>query len=281
MPNQTANILHRAAALASITFLALALGCAGGPAANPDPAQASAPTRDQTREVLGDAGAQPASIADDGWTIVLAAYSGADARQRAAAAAETIRTRTNLPAVRVQDRGRGAAVVAGSYRSPADAAAQRDLARARDTTLDGQNPFTTAFLAPPVGDPDPGNLPQYHLSRAFTEFGSQSRYTLQIAVYETPDAAEARRAAEQAAAQLRADGEPAFYYHGPSRSMVTLGAFTAAESGLENGLPGPVLAEFRRRHPYNLFNGRQLLQRMPGQSQRAPQPSFLVEIPRE
>src|SRR5690606_17423075 len=98
--------------------------------------------------------------------------------------------------------------------------------------------FATAFLAPPAGDPDPGAIPQYHLSRARIEFGAQSRYTLQIAVYESNNPAEARRAAEQAAAQLRADGEPAFYYHGPSRSMVTLGAFTAAEAGLDTGLPG-------------------------------------------
>lgn len=275
MPLQKPNIILRRLTLSLCTFALLAAGCASsstgeGPAARPS-APANAGARDP----------RPGALADAGWTVVLAAFSGPDARQQAAAAADSIRARTDLPAIRVQDRGRGAAVVSGSYRSPADAAAQRDLARAREFTLDGRSPFSSAFLAPPAGSPDPGNTPQYHLSRAFAEFGAQSRYTLQIAVYESPNADEARRAAEQAAAQLRANGEPAFYYHGPSRSMVTIGAFTAAEAGLDNGLPGPVLAEFQRRHPYNLFNGRQLLLRTPGQAKPAPQPSFLVEIPRE
>ena len=236
--------------------------------------------RDRTR---GTGGAlQPAAFSDAGWTIVLAAFSGPDARRQALAAADNLRAAApSLGSVRVQDRGRGAAIVSGSYRSPGDADAQRDLARIRAVTINNGTPFASAFLAPPTGAPDPGATPQYHLSRAFIEFGSQSRYTLQIAVYESPNPAEARRAAEQAATQLRSEGEPAFYYHGPSRSMVTLGAFTAAEAGLDTGLPGPILAEFQRRHPYNVFNGRQLLQRIPGQSRQVPQPSFLVEIPRE
>lgn len=279
MPNQMTNILFRTVALAAMTILVLSAGCAsseGGSAVGEGPS-----ARARGGEAFPGGDGRPGSMTDAGWSIVLVAYSGADARQRAGAAAETIRGRVDLPLVRVQDRGRGAAVVAGSYRSPADGAAQRDLARARAIALDGRTPFSSAFLAPPTGEADRGGLPQYHLSRAFTEFGSQSRYTLQIAVYESPNAREAERAAEQAAAQLRAEGEPAFYYHGPSRSMVTLGAFTGDEAGLETGLPGPILAELRRRHPYNLFNGRQLLQRVPGQSQRVPQPSFLVEIPRE
>ena len=61
--------------------------------------------------------------------------------------------------------------------------------------------------------------------------------------------------------------------------MVTVGAFTAREAGLESPIPSPVLEEFRRRHPYNLFNGRRLEQRTAGAARTTPQPSFLVEIP--
>ncbi len=282
MSKQNPNIRDRFASAALCILFTLITAGAAGCASSSDPAapegqRASAPSRADSSSVSTG----PAAFADAAWTIVLAAYSGPDARRQALAAADSLRARPELGSVRVQDRGRGAAVVTGSYRSPGDAAAQRDLARIRGVNINNATPFASAFLAPPIGAPDPGNTPQYHLSRAFVEFGSQSRYTLQIAVYETPNPAEARRAAEQAASQLRADGEPAFYYHGPSRSMVTLGAFTAAEAGLDTGLPGPILAEFQRRHPYNLFNGRQLLQRMPGQSRQVPQPSFLVEIPRE
>jgi hypothetical protein len=285
MSKQNPNIRDRFALVLACTLFALApgfsSGCASGGASSGDqPQSASAPSRADAPS-SSDRASGPVAFPDAGWTIVLAAFSGPDARRQALAAAETLRTRAELGSVRVQDRGRGAAIVTGSYRSPGDAAAQRDLARIRAITINNGNPFSSAFLAPPIGAPDPGATPQYHLSRAFVEFGAQSRYTLQIAVYESPNQAEARRAAEQAATQLRAEGEPAFYYHGPSRSMVTLGAFTAAEAGLDTGLPGPILAEFQRRHPYNVFNGRQLLQRIPGQSRQVPQPSFLVEIPRE
>ena len=279
MPDQAPYILRRLAApLLCTLFLALH-GCAS----SADQQGSSAATRSQAREVFGTSGGegQPGALADAGWSIVLAAFTGPDARQRAGALADLVRQRTDLPSIRVQDRGRGVAVVSGAYRSPSDADAQRDLDRARAAQIDGQAPFQSAFLAPPSGKPDPGATPQFHLSRARTEFGNQSRYTLQVAVYESPNPAEARRAAEQAAAQLRAEGLPAFYYHGPSRSMVTLGAFTAAEAGLDTGLPSPLLADLQRRHPYNLFNGRQLLQRVPGQRQQVPQPSFLVEIPKD
>ncbi len=269
MTNQSTNMLLRPLAALAFTFFLAVAGCASS---SSTPTASAKPSASR---------AQPGALSDAGWTIVLAAFSGPDARAQAVTAASTIRARVDLPSIRAQERGRGAAVVSGSYTSPSDAAAQRDLARARAVTVDGATPFPSAFLAPPAGKPDPGSTPQYHLSRAFAEFGNQARYTLQIAVYESKNPAEARKAAEQAAAQLRAEGEPGFYYHGPSRSMVTIGAFSASEAGLDTGLPGPVLAEYQRRHPYNLMNGRQLLTQSGGRSNPAPQTSFLVEIPRE
>jgi hypothetical protein len=271
MTNQNTNMILRPLAAFAITFFLALAGCAPSSQSS----RASAPVNASANS------AQPGTMSDAGWTIVLAAFSGPDANAQAVAAANTIRSRVDLPNIRPQQRGRGAAVVSGNYRSPSDAAAQRDHARARAVTVDGNTPFPSAFLAPPAGKPDPGATPQYHLSRAFVEFGNQARYTLQIAVYESKNPTEARAAAEKAAVQLRTDGEPAFYYHGPSRSMVTIGAFSAAEAGLDTGLPGPVLAEYQRRHPYNLMNGRQLLTPVAGQSNTAPQTSFLVEIPRE
>lgn len=266
---------------------ALLAACAASPDPSPRAAAQGAPSqsvRDEGQALFGGSGgsgggSQPGRLADAGWTIVLRAYSGPDARAQAIAAVQAVGARLPVPGARVQDRGRGAAVVVGSYAAPSDPAAQRDLRRIREFDLEGQRPFATAFLAPPVETNDLGATPQFHLSRATHEFGALARYTLQIGVYESANPAEARRAAEQAAAELRRGGEPAFYYHGPSRSMVTVGAFTAREAGLESPIPSPILEEFRRRHPFNLFNGRRLEQRTAGASRTTPQPSFLVEIP--
>ncbi|MBX3353410.1 MAG: hypothetical protein KF684_10815 [Phycisphaeraceae bacterium] len=290
MTNQKPNMLihHRRSPVRLLTFLLPFLGplaaglltaCA---ASEPAQTRAAAPTREEGQAVFappGASGGAPTRLADAGWTIVLRAYTGSDARAQAMSTLQGISSRVSLPTMRVQDRGRGSAIVVGSFSAPSDPAAQRELQRVRELELDGQRPFATAFLAPPVDTNDTGGAPQFHLSRATQEFGTAARYTLQIGVYESANPAEARRAAEQAAVELRRGGEPAFYYHGPSRSMVTIGAFTARDAGLDSPIPSAVLEEFRRRHPYNLFNGRRLEQRTAGASRTTPQPSFLVEIP--
>src|SRR5690606_35406522 len=164
MPTQKPNKNHRRLAPLGLILFFLIPACAGDSGA---PRATARPRPDAAR-------AQPGAMADAGWSIVLAAFSGPDAQRQAAAAADSIRARVDLPNIRPQPRGRGAAVVAGAYRAPSDPAAQRDLARAREVTLDGRTPFATAFLAPPAGNPDPGAIPQYHLSRARIEFGAQS-----------------------------------------------------------------------------------------------------------
>lgn len=227
-------------------------------------------------------GARP----NEGWTIVLAAFAGEGHQQSAEATLGRIRQTTGLHEARVQARGRGTAVVYGEYASPTDARARRDLERVRGTTVDNAAVFAGAFLAPPrTSGATPGG--RHALSNARSEFGRGVRYTLQIAVYESPRREEAMRAAEQAAEQLRRDGEPAYFHHGPTRSMVTVGAFTAAEArpfldrapGQPSGGGSPLLWELHRRHPQNLFNGNQPLMESGADGRRRAQASFLVEIP--
>ena len=227
-----------------------------------------------------DAAPAAASDADSRWTIVLGVFSSADHAERAAAAVEALRPWAKaLPSeARPQRRGRGTAVVVGSYASSSDEAAKKDLGAVRAIMSENGKPaFPGAFLAPPATREDPGQLPRYHLLKAREEFGGSVRYTLQVAVYESPDREEAKRAAEQAAAVLRKEGEPAYYFHGVTQSMVTLGAFTDREAGLKDGKESAELSGLRQRHGLNLFNGNRKI--MEGGAKGAAQASFLVEIP--
>ncbi len=222
------------------------------------------------------------SSAPEGWTIVLATYAGPDHAALAASAADQVRARTPLKNIVTQTRGKGSVVALGSYPSPADPQAQRDLQTVRNTLLEDRPLFLGAFLAPPrtPSEADPNSAAPFPLSTARAEFTPNARYTLQIAYYESPNLDEARKTAEKAALQLRRDGEPAFYYHGPTASLVTLGAFTDADAGISKPIESNLLTQLRKRHPHNLYNGnQQLLQKTPGAKDKAPQPSFLVEIP--
>ncbi|MFG0275896.1 MAG: hypothetical protein ACF8QF_12660 [Phycisphaerales bacterium] len=210
-----------------------------------------------------------------GWTIVLAAFSGPDAGEQADAAASRIRAATWMADLRVKTRDEGAVLSYGQYPSPGDAGAKRDLERVRRTQMNGESRFLAAFLAPP--DTPVGANPAIALQNVREEWGRGAMYTLQVGVYESPNRQEAMRSAEQAALQLRREGELAFYHHGPSRSMVTIGVFRSEDYNLNTGRMAPEIIELKRRHPYNLFNGRGITER--GSLGERLQPSGLVLIP--
>ncbi len=220
-----------------------------------------------------------APVSDGEWTIVLGTFTGENHPRIAAEAAARIQAETGLAGVRVEPRGKGTVIAYGVFAEPTDAA-RAELERVRRLTMGGLPVFASAFLAPPPAGSDVGLSPMYHLLKAKEEFGPQARYSLQVAVYESPNREEAMRAAEQAAVTLRREGEAAFYYHGHQRSMVTIGAFRESEVGAGGSLPSPALEALQRRHPLNLLNGnRPLVEKPAGATKGRNQPSFLVAIP--
>jgi hypothetical protein len=120
----------------------------------------------------------------------------------------------------------------------------------------GNVPFARAYILPPPVHEAVGALPQFSLIEARRERGPAPLYTLQIGVYDSENAQEARRAAEEAVASLRKQGSPAYYHHGPHRSMVTLGLFGRAEFDAESGVMSPGLAKLMEEHPEHFVNGR-------------------------
>ncbi len=280
------NTKHTSArlALGLVVFLGSFSGASAGAPAKDERAKPGAPARGAER-------------APEGWTIVLASYSGEDHAGRALAALDRVKA-LGLGDARAEARAGGTVVALGHYESPPAPAAKADLARVRAVVVNGEPVFGGAFLAPPkqdAGDAGAAN----DLRGAREEFGKSVRYSLQVGVYEAKEREESKRAAEKAAAELRRAGEPAYYFHGPQRSMVTVGAFTEKEarafmdraSGQTTGAGAPELWELFRRHPQNLLNGNLSLMEKPigadadakGKKRETQggkaQSSFLVEIP--
>ena len=244
------------------------------------------------RGELGEPGAPPPVIApSEGWSILITRIAeGAEAS--AAAQLERIRTDGGLPEAVMQRRGGGLVIAVGSFASPTEEQARRELQRVRDVRVGGAKPYTYAFFAPPTGD-IPGANPEWDLRNARKRFGSEAEYTLQIGVYARvgegmpgpEEVAQFRAAAEKAVAALRADGEQAFYFHGPTSSTVTVGVFS--EDDHDSTIAPPIesrrLRETRERHPNNLVNGagfRETLRTDSGTAVSRLQRSQLVQIPR-
>ncbi|MBL0927219.1 MAG: hypothetical protein IBJ11_06140 [Phycisphaerales bacterium] len=279
----------------SLAAVAALIGCAGKPA--PPPADPNAEARRSTgTELFGgtwkDDAQRSGFVVQDhsarvrgrqvGWSILLESLrdsgDGPAAQRAAQQRLDEIAEALGRSDLRLQRERRGWAIVAGSYNGPSDPKAQADLKRLQDFEINGSRPFSRAFLAPPPAQADPGKSPENNLAKVRELIGDEAKYTLQIAVYESPDREEAKRAAESAAAALRAEGEQAFYYHGPRRSMVTVGVFGPRDINDKGVEVSPVLAALRQKYPHNLMNGREILERSPGAEARR-QPSTLVAIP--
>jgi hypothetical protein len=236
--------------------------------------------RQEAGEVFSSGTHQGSSGASQTWAIALALVPVDDepAAQRMIA---DIRTRAGLTDARLERRGKAFVAAYGNYNSPQDAHARADLARLREK-------FPGAMLMPPEAPGWTPSNPEYDLGTVRSRLGKWARYTLQVAVYERSDGrdptpeelAEIRRAAEQAAARLRADGDEAYFYHSARRSMVTVGVF--AEKDIRTGpMSGesPALQALRAKYPYNLVNGATIKVKTRANPQGAIQSSFVVAIP--
>jgi len=258
--------------------------------------------RDRARAVLGsptdEAGVstRPGGTAElSRWTIILTKVDTSRPELVEQALASLSR---QFPGVRLSERDGGHFFTLGQYTDPRTPQARADLQRvhAYAITLGDRTayPYAEAFIAPPTAESLQGTNAAYDLRNVHTRFGAKALYTLQVAIYgrndraapSTEDLASFRRAAEQAVITLRREGEQAFYYHGPSRSTVTVGVFYEEDHD-PTTLPrieSERLKAARANHPLNLLNGQgitQVLTDERGQKVRKPQPSFLVGIPKD
>ncbi|MEM8758429.1 MAG: membrane lipoprotein lipid attachment site-containing protein [Planctomycetota bacterium] len=258
-------------------ILVVLTGCSGG---SPEGGGDLGGARSEGQRLFGggNGGGDPQDA--DEWSIGLMVFMGPERQSAAEDAAADLRSRDRLlRAAFVVDRGERALVMVGRHPSPRTAEAVEALERVRRIRLDGERPFEEAFFVPPPS----GEAGDLDLRSARERFGAL--YSLQIGVYGKPggatpserELAEIRATAEDAARRLRREGELAFYFHGPSLSMVTVGALR--QDDIEGQTPAVAL--LRERFPHNLLNGQGVRQRVQTQSgpQWQMQPSFAVAIP--
>ena len=243
---------------------------------------------------LGDAsGGQNATAGVDrepigGWSIVLTKLGSGDMR-RAQELLRVIQDEAGLQQAFIEQRNEGLVIAYGNYLGRD--AASKDLERVRKVQLMGSTPFENAIVTPPASGELRGSNPAWDLRTVKQRYGKQAVYTLQIGVYgrsdyQTPSAeemAEYRKAAESAVRDLRADGEMAFYYHAPARSMVTIGVFGERDfdSTVRPAYQSPRLKAAREKFPNNLLNGQGINETIRTESGRETrlQSSQLVAIP--
>ncbi|MFG0282794.1 MAG: hypothetical protein ACF8R7_00080 [Phycisphaerales bacterium JB039] len=218
----------------------------------------------------GSAEARRSSGQAEAWTIVVYGYRTETRAEDARAGLDWITRNTGMTGFRIEDRGEATVIAYGHYRDPKGADAIADYERLRQIEVDGAYPFAESLITPPEYA-GLGNHPEYDLRRIREAF-PDAVYSLQIGFYGSPGQLiselppeaqqEIRAAGEQAAVALRREGELAFYYHGPSGTMVTVGAFEEDDIDLARQYESPAVKALRQRFPYNLVNGHELRQRL-------------------
>jgi len=213
----------------------------------------------------------------EGWGILLETFSGSGHVDRARQRRDQIAAGLGRQDIFVRVRSRGSVVVLGSYTGPKDPRAQRDLEAVQSFVVAGRRPYERSYLSPPPPPPtDWGDLPELNLLSAKRLAGADALYTLQVAVFEGKSRERAKRGAERYALSLRQRGEMAFYYHGPTKSMVTLGIFGERAYDTQAQQVSLEVQSLQRRFPLNLLNGEDEIPEPTGSSQA----SMLVLIPK-
>ncbi|QDU70672.1 SPOR domain-containing protein [Mucisphaera calidilacus] len=204
------------------------------------------------------------------WTIQAAAFDDNQRYERARTYAEFL-TRQNLIEPVWMEESQGITYVyAGQFRERKNKQAREALSTIKKLQRNDQRPFKDAEMAPLAHNmvaTDPFDLAGY-----------PNRYSLQIAVYDEDFGRKFREAAEDAVRVLREQDVEAYFYHGPIRSLVTIGLFTDHDfvwrSDGQRGY-GPAMKALQEQYPHNLRNGLTIEESVGGRSIGA-QPSFIV-----
>ncbi|MCC5830318.1 MAG: hypothetical protein JJU36_12805 [Phycisphaeraceae bacterium] len=211
-----------------------------------------------------------------GWTILVAEFTGRDARRQAERLAGRIRSQTSVTGLWVHHDGDRARLYRGRYPDPRVDAAVEDLRELRVAELEDGQRFRESRLVM-VMPGRRGPTSEYDLRQ------HAGMYSLQIGFYDEA-AGDFEKAAEQMVEVLRADGVEAYFYHGPVMSSVTVGLFTDADlvarehaGGGKIMVYGPAVRQLQEQFPHNLGNGRTIVVNLPGGRQEV-RPSFLVQV---
>lgn len=218
----------------------------------------------------------PTFSSASGWGIELATFSGRRRFSQANQLVTFLKEKTVIDDAWINDMGTHVAVLRGRFESPDAQVAQELLHQTRELTIDSSKRFEKAQLVP-FGKATQSAV----MASDLAQFVGMEGYTLQVAVFDSAGGPRYREAAEAYCRQLREKNEQAYYYHGPNRSMVTIGLFNESDMVQVGPLKqyGPRIREVQQRFPHNLVNGSTVVESAGGQI-IGDQPSTLVHLPR-
>ncbi|QQE12767.1 hypothetical protein JD969_04705 [Planctomycetota bacterium] len=234
---------------------------------------------ESTTQISGDMTSAMLANADQvtNWGIMLDAFGGPDRAIRANNLITQLREKKGLKDFWLKRTNEVAMVMYGSFEDRKSTEARDELYKIRELTIDNKKPYRMAMMQPLAGASKISDDPLD--ARSYIGF-----YTMQIGFYDPNFDGDMRQAAENAVKALRADGEDAFYYHGPKRSLVCVGLFTQQDmsqrhsrQGFQVEEYGPRIREVQQKYPNNLMNGVTMVTKYKGKD-IGSQPSFLVRI---
>lgn len=216
-----------------------------------------------------------------GYTIELETYRGPDRLRKAHARIRQLKEQAGLADLWTLDLDGVLRLYHGRFARENDPLARLALKQVRSLQINGDRPYDDAQIQPL--DPRGGAASKRDYEDLnLRRFSDQGYLTLQVAVYDEAYGPEFRKAAEQAARALREDGDRAFYYHGPHRSMVTVGLFTFDRHFVQEGKQrayGPEIEKLQQKYPYNLVNGITVIEKNKDGEVIGEQKSSVVRVP--
>lgn len=169
--------------------------------------------------------APPAPPADATTTLMVQDFTGPVHVQEATRAKQEMLRSSGLKAWYVVHQEDRSTLFHGYYKSPNDTTARRDrelIASLHDRL--GNNLFRSV-VAVPVDAPDPNAPSEWNLANLRKDKSdTRHYYTLQIAAYK--DTVERKQAAIESVKAARAQGVEAYYFHGPTASLVCIGCWS-------------------------------------------------------
>ena len=235
------------------------------------------------RAIADQPGQQRAGAAGESsqiWAVLLKHFSGPNRLADAEAWQKSLEDQLRKVEFWVNDRSGTASLYAGRFSDPSSEKAQDTLDKLRTLQQGAIRPFATVSLVPLTDATpaysDPRNLKAY-----------RNMYSLQIGYYDAQFPGDRRKAAEEAVDALRKDGVEAYYYHGPHRSLVTVGVFAYEEAFTPQAdrlakqatvdAYSDRIRKLQEQFPYNLGNGVTLIEKR-GEEVVGEQASCIVRV---
>ncbi len=209
-----------------------------------------------------------------GWALLLATFMGDQHQQDAREAAARLVSQANLPDVWLHDTVDRTLLYRGRYTDSDSDEAKNAQRQTRMIKFDGLRPFEDAQIVP-IAETGTAVAGPHDL-RQFRDM-----YTLQVEVYDDDIGPKYRQTAQKRVEALREEGHGAYFYHGPHRSMVTVGLFARKQAFVLRGTTdtyAPAVRELQKNFPLNVHNGHSVVEKKGGKKIR-DQPSFLVRVP--